>query len=606
MNDAAEPTESESPAPDPQPEAAPEGAPAAAPADAASDDEKVSPLTWLVLVGLLVVVIYSLIPSTTESGLPSGDDVQALLSEGRAVAKRTGDGGGVEGALPYFWKAVKVAPEDATASGTLGRALVELGRFEEALPFLEKAKAAAPKVYEVNLYLGMCLTGMERHKDARVFLEESIRIRPTDPQPLYFLGVGAMRLDDPERTVVYLKRYVVDVPRNLVALRMYIDALEMLGKKDDALAAFKLLVSRTPGDVPARRALQSRRLRSEPFEAVLKDAAADVEREKGPEALYLHARLLGLSPDHATEARTSLEQLKTSFPQVVRADLDLAIEDGRDGKLDAARVRLNAVVASSPGSVEARALLADLELQAGRIAEARTAYEGLLGGKLNAHAELGIVSTHVDEGDGEGALRFVRDLLEGASEADPRRWALEGELLKTLGRFDESRKILDTLLEKGRKQDRVIWQGYVAFLELERGDMEAATTAFGAVVEAAGTIDLPPDISVWAGVAARGVDMAQARAQWEKAASGPDYDSMALHTRGAKRLLHQVERDPLTAAARIAGYRNLNDALFFEGLSLELSGDAAGAAKAYAEALEATRGDEFPARLIRRGAERVK
>jgi tetratricopeptide (TPR) repeat protein len=436
-----EPTEPDATEPDATEPEEPSTAPARE-----SPTEGVSPLTWLVLVGLLAVVVYSLIP-TSSSTLPSGDDVEALLSEGRATAKRTGDGGGVLGALPYFQRAVTVAPKDPAANGTLGRALVELTRYDEALPFLQRAKAASPSVYEVNLYLGMCLTGLERHEEARGPLEEAIRVRPDSPQPLYYLGVGAMRLRQLDKTVEYLARYVPKMPRNLVAARMYADALAATGREADAIAALSSLVALTPRDVAARRALQGRRIRLEGIEPVLRDAAADVEREKGPESMYLHSRLLALLPDRATETRALLQRLKEQFPNVVRADLDLAIEDVRDGELETARKRLAGVIVSSPGSVEARVLLADLALQGERFDVAHQAYTRMLGGRLNAHAELGIVSTHLDQGKGEEALRFVATLLEGVSEGDPRRWALQGELLKALGRFDESRTLLDGLLE---------------------------------------------------------------------------------------------------------------------------------------------------------------
>ena len=54
-------------------------------------------------------------------------------------------------------------------------------------------------------------------------------LRPESPQPLYYLGVGAMRLRDLDKTVDYLGRYVNEAPKNLVALRMYSDALGAVG-----------------------------------------------------------------------------------------------------------------------------------------------------------------------------------------------------------------------------------------------------------------------------------------------------------------------------------------------------------------------------------------
>ena len=117
---------------------------------------------------------------------------------------------------------------------------------------------------------------------------------------------------------------------------------------------------------------------------------------------------------------------------------------------------------------------------------------------------------------------------------------------------------------------------------------------------------LPPDTCLWAGVAAHECgDLLKAKTLWDQGAAGPDYGPSAVHTRACQRLSGRANREQLLAAARISGYRQLGDALFAEGLTLELDGDLAGAQQAYEEARAACRQQEFPARLIDRALARI-
>ncbi|RMG09675.1 MAG: hypothetical protein D6731_19075, partial [Planctomycetota bacterium] len=286
--------------------------------------------------------------------------------------------------------------------------------------------------------------------------------------------------------------------------------------------------------------------------------------------------------------------------------LALARADLQEGALDSARRRLEELLAASPRLEEARALLADVEARAGNFEAARDLYRSLLGGPLEAHAHLGIRDSHLDEGHGEKALAFARTLTEGLAPADPRRWALEGAVLQELGRFDEARALLDRLLADGRPRDRRLWRGYLALLELDRGDLARAAEAFAArAAEGPGGAE-DPELALWGGVAAaeRG-DEEAARAAWSRGAAAPDLGATALYVRACRRLLGQGGREELLAALRLADRRTRGDALFVEGLALERAGRAEEALAAYREAIAAERPGGFPARLAARAIARL-
>jgi hypothetical protein len=206
-----------------------------------------------------------------------------------------------------------------------------------------------------------------------------------------------------------------------------------------------------------------------------------------------------------------------------------------------------------------------------------------------------------DLGRFDDALEKTRANLAHAPAGAPER-ELEASILAEAGRFAEARATLAAITSsQPTDAARAPWIARQALVDLEAGD---ATGARGELGRARAALGERPtaDVLLWQGVAlARAGDVAAAREAWELGAkNGLRWGDEAMVTASCERLLGKIDEAELLRRAAVATDLAHNDALYVDGLARELAGDLAGARRSYEEAQRATRGKEFPARLIER------
>lgn len=565
--------------------------------------------------GLLIMLVVLIavgagIYTFSTSGVRDAAAAAKLTVQGRALL----DAGKPVEALPILLQAAEANPNDLEANRALGEILGGLRRHAEARRFLEKAYALEPSA-RTALALGRGLTALEDHVAAEAPLEKALELNPADPEPYYYLGLGAMRRDDWSATARHLARFVAKAdasPRtqNLlpIALRVLADAQQATGQEKEAIATLGRLVQLVPRELSIRFAYAVLRMDQEGVEQPIADAKAAAEAEGATfEDLVTYAHLLAFDPSQPGVARAPLEKAAAMAPDRAEPGLGLALEDARDGQLESAQAHLEKVVQQAPRHGGAKLLLAQIHRQAGRAEEARAIYEGLRGTGKGPRAEQGILGTYLDAGQYDEALAFVRGLFPDAPPGDPRHF-LEAQTLQAAGKFAEAQQLLATLIEAGRDEDRELWTYYSGLFHLDAGDLDAARAAFG-------KLELPytgekarrlAAINLWAGVAIHGADPEQAKELWQATAKeGVTFGERALPTRACQRLIGACDAKALAQAGRIAEWTDRNDALVVEGLASELAGDLDAARKAYADAVADSAGTDFPARLALRGIERL-
>ncbi len=601
------PEEQPTPEPSPEPPPAPSpGAELARPAGAAGGAAAARPGSSAGGVYALVAAFALAALAATFALRPGGAgadaDVGRLVAQANEVASDPARGPAQ--ALPLLLQALERAPDDPQVNRAAGMALTMANRFDEALPCLDRAAAAAPEDAEVALLRGMCLTGLERHADARGALEAARRLRPDDPRPLYYLGIGAMRLDDLEATVGYLGPYLEQVA-NPVALTIHVDALDRLGRSAEAIEVLGR-VARTPaarGDVLLRRDLQDRRAvvhgQARAIELAREDLAAAGEAATAIDR-YLLGRALTHDPAQLAAAREALEAARAADPRSPWPALALAVEDLRDGRLDAARAALEELRAALPDLREPLLHLARLEREAGRAERALEHTRALAAQGAGAAALQGELGALLDLGRDDDALAAARAVPPpDAPPGHGARWH-EAHVLTALGRYDEALAVTEAIAAAAPADRRGMWEANAALVELEAGRPERAVERTRRALEAFGE-QAPAGVLLWAGVALREVDPERARALWTQGADGDPCPPDGLWTWACRRLVGRASEDELRRAARYGGRIDRNDALLVEALARLAAGDAEGARAAAREGLEASLGGrELPAAQLRR------
>lgn len=94
----------------------------------------------------------------------------------------------VEGALPYFEKAVALKPNDAINRFNLGKALHDLFDLDQATGHYRKALALKPDYSKAANNLGACLRHMGRIDEAMAQFDRVFEIDPTDVEGLFNMG----------------------------------------------------------------------------------------------------------------------------------------------------------------------------------------------------------------------------------------------------------------------------------------------------------------------------------------------------------------------------------------------------------------------------------
>ena len=128
-------------------------------------------LVTLVVVGVVVAVIVNW-------RVQDEDRLNAMswMNVGVALAEH----GDVEGATPYFRRAVAGHPESAEANNNLAQALALEGDFLGAIPHYQRALSAASSLPGVDYNLAVALERVGRPVEALTHYERASRLDPSD------------------------------------------------------------------------------------------------------------------------------------------------------------------------------------------------------------------------------------------------------------------------------------------------------------------------------------------------------------------------------------------------------------------------------------------
>jgi len=190
--------------------------------------------------------------------------------------------GRYEDARQELEKAIALQPTSEEAARMLGRVLIRQGKIDEGVAQFNKAIAIRPNSYPLYSDLGFALFGAGRFKDALDAFEKSIAIAPNSAVALAQAGAASQSMGDNARALGYYERANAIQPRaetfssmgtvyytegdfakaarayetalsirplGAVTHRNLGDAYAKLGRRDDALKAYREAVARAESEV---------------------------------------------------------------------------------------------------------------------------------------------------------------------------------------------------------------------------------------------------------------------------------------------------------------------------------------------------------------------
>ena len=137
-------------------------------------------------------------------------------------------------------------PDSAAAHVLTGEALDGLGKTTEAIEEFQAAIKVAPREPGVNFGLGYLQWKLREYDSAKNAFEAELSVDPANPQALAYLGDIEMKANNPERSLVLLKK-AVQLKDDIRIAYADLGAIYREQKQyNDALAAFQRAVKLDP------------------------------------------------------------------------------------------------------------------------------------------------------------------------------------------------------------------------------------------------------------------------------------------------------------------------------------------------------------------------
>jgi tetratricopeptide (TPR) repeat protein len=124
-----------------------------------------------------------------------------------------------EAALPFFYRAIELAPYQLEFFNKLGVNLLALGRLEEAREKLSYAVKENPLFAEAHANLGFLFLQTRDYESAEYHLLKALQLRPDYPQALGNLGVLYLQINKKQQARKVLEKLVRLDPTNFEAQR---------------------------------------------------------------------------------------------------------------------------------------------------------------------------------------------------------------------------------------------------------------------------------------------------------------------------------------------------------------------------------------------------
>lgn len=324
-----------------------------------------------------------------------------------------------------FKTVLDLEPEDTGGELGLAQSLGAQGRFREALRLYNRVLAKRPSNYDALQGKAFVLHWTRQDAEARLIFERLQRMDPQDEENRAALrsiarGVDAMRWESflpqpesrPEAFVSYWISYVADHPHDLDAMWKLASAETELGYYSGAIQTYRHILQSNPDDRDAEAQLAQVLAWDHQYDAAIRvfqgllaqspdnvdwmSALAQVCVWSGrfEDALVLERKLSVLKPEHIFYSQ-----------QVIR--LELRLKDNQ-----AARKSLADLLQRHPQNRWARLKLAALDLHDGRLEEALSNYDVVLGSNFrDADALYGEARINYYLGRFDRAYPFAANLV---------------------------------------------------------------------------------------------------------------------------------------------------------------------------------------------------
>ncbi len=376
---------------------------------------------------------------------------------------------------------LKVLPDDVRLLELAGAVDLRSARYVQAEAYLGRALRARPGQLRPRHLLVQTYLRSGQPAKALEVLQPILAGKAPDGQSLALAGEAYLQKGDAKNAEVALQRAVKAAPKD-VEVRTAFSRLQQARGEGGAAAAS--LEAAAAGDASPRAdlALVSSRLRMNDLPGALK--AVDGLQKKLPQDPlpdYLRGLVLQLQKDD-TAAAKSFEAALTKRADYYDAAAMLAGIDLQAGRADAARQRFENLLKAQPNHPQALLALAELAARTGASRDAVTQKlrDAVRANPLSVHAQRVLVDQLLNSGDAPGAVAAA----QSATVALPNDYEIMALLGKTFLAAQDTQQALSTLKKLSSLQPaNAGYQVLLAEAYVAGKDTDAATKALNKALE---------------------------------------------------------------------------------------------------------------------------
>lgn len=330
--------------------------------------------------------------------------------------------GDLAGAVPEYREFLKLHPEATAIHSNLGAALAGLGRFEEAIPEYKMALRQSPRLPGARLNLALAYYKMGRISEAILELTKVHAEDPANHQAVLVLGDCYLRMGKNKDVIRVMSPEETKHPDDLAIAYMLGTALI----RDKQVDKGQVLVDRILGNgdsAEAHMMLGEAKMGVADFAGARDEYAKAVALNPNlPDLHMLYAQALHLTGD----SDQSLKEFKTelvSNPYSFESNLQLGANAREDQKYEEAKAYFTRAIETRPGDPGVMYQLALLDVDQGKLDAARAKLESLVKQTpqfTEAHVSLSMVYFRLKRPeDGKRERDIVQKLTAEAQAKQP-------------------------------------------------------------------------------------------------------------------------------------------------------------------------------------------
>lgn len=304
--------------------------------------------------------------------------------------------GQLQQSLPFYEKAVELAPRDGPARDALAEVYLQLGRFDDARVALDAGIAATPDYPPLYSTLAGLLRRQSEHTEAIAILRRGLRTLPESPELYNDIGISleaAGRLAEALEAYREATRLNPNFPEAHLNLGL---CLLAAGETHAAQQSLDRALRLRPADLKTLVTLARKAFEEERLEAAEGYVCALQEFRPGLPATRQLTGLLHLRRGNRAAAEGRVDEAAEAFRAGLAADpessdlhANLGVLHARAGELDAAIAEFQVALNADPANRRLMLYLGQVLLQAGRAAEAREVLaRGLASARAAGDADL--------------------------------------------------------------------------------------------------------------------------------------------------------------------------------------------------------------------------